>query len=331
VAGVLQGTSPVGVVLLNLGGPRSEAQIPDFLRRMLSDPDVMDLPWPFRPCLARWIARRRSPHVAAHYRAIGGRSPIDEQTRAQVEALRAKLSPACVVRHVFRHSSPFADRVLAGLAEKGVTRVIALPAYPHWSRSTIGSAMLDLRRAAQPLGLELHEVGSYPDAPGYIEALASRTIELLEDGTHVIASAHGLPQRMIDRGDPYVDEVNKTVAALGEGLPPGTPLQLAFQSRLGRVEWTRPYLVDEIERLSKAGVRSVLVVPISFVAENFETLYELDRELAQWAASCGIESYKRVPVPGTHPAFVRELASMVTQAIEDAGWAEPQREVADVG
>lgn len=329
--GVLQGTSPIGLVLLNLGGPRSEDQIPDFLRRMLSDPDVLDLPWPFRPGLARWIARRRSPHVAAHYRAIGGRSPIDEQTRAQVEAIRAELEPACVVRHVFRHSRPFADRVMAGLADLGVSRVVALPAYPHWSRSTIGSAMLDLRRAAKPLGLELYEVGSYPAAPGYIEALASRTLELLEDGTHVIASAHGLPQRMIDKGDPYVDEVNKTVAALAERLPQGTPLGLAFQSRLGRIEWTRPYLVDEIQRLSKDGVRSVLVVPISFVAENLETLYELDLELAEWAASCGIESYKRVPVPGTHPAFIRELAGLVKNAIEQAGWAEPERESADVG
>lgn len=321
------GAAPLGVVLLNLGGPESEAQIPDFLRRLLGDPDVIRLPGFLRRPLARFIARRRSAKVAAHYKRIGGRSPIGAQTRAQVEALRASLGDGWLVRYAFRHSPPFADQVVAGLIEAGVRRVVALPGYPHWSGSTTGSALKDLRRAAAGTELELCETPSFPDDPGYVQALAEGIAPLLSDGCHLLVSAHGLPAKMIRRGDPYVAEVEKTFSALRAALPDRTAMSLAYQSRLGPVEWTRPYLTDEIQRLAGEGVRSLVVAPVSFVCENLETLYELDLEVAELAAEHGIESYQRAPVPGVHPAFIGALADLVREAAVQAGFvgAAPRR------
>jgi len=311
---------PLGVVLLNLGGPEGEAQIPDFLRRLLGDPDVIRLPGPVRKMLARFIARRRSPKVAGHYKQIGGRSPIGQQTRAQAEALRAALGEGWLVRYAFRHAAPFADQVAAGLAEAGARRVVALPAYPHWSGSTSGSALKDMRRAAAPHGLALTHTPSFPDGPGYVRALADNIAPLLTAGCHLLVSAHGLPEAMVRRGDPYVDEVSKTFEALRVALPASTAMSLAFQSRLGPVQWTRPYLVDEVARLAAEGVRSLVVAPVSFVCENLETLYELDKEVAEIARSNGIVDYRRAPVPGVHPAFIDELAGLVRRAAAEAGF-----------
>ena len=316
----------IGVVLLNLGGPESEEEIPLFLRRLLSDPDVVPIPWPIRPLLARVIAHQRKDRVVHHYRAIGGKSPIGEQTRAQVQAIQARLGNGYLVRHVFRHSAPWARDVVRELSNLEVRRLIALPAYPQWSRSTTGSALADLEQAAKGCSLAVRAVRSYPAAPGWIEALRSLLFPLLEDGTHVIFSAHGLPARSIRRGDPYVGEVQETAAALAALLPRGTGHSLAFQSRLGPVEWTRPYLTDELCRLGTAGCRAVVVVPVSFVCENLETRYELDSETAEWARQCGISSYHRVPTPGCHPAFIEELALQVQRTTREAGWEKKHGE-----
>jgi ferrochelatase len=310
----------IGVILLNLGGPEREEEIPTFLRSMLSDPHVVDLPWPARPVLARLISAARSKKVAERYRMIGGGSPIGEQTQKQVEALADQLGEAFVVRHVFRHAPPRAERALSELVAEGISRVVALPAYPQRSRSTTGSAVDDLRRATRLHRLEVIETSSFPDGAGYIESLIAGTLPLLEYSTNVIISAHGLTQRMIDQGDPYVDEVGRTADALAARLPSGTTCSLAFQSRLGPVEWTRPYLTDEIKRLAGEGVGSLVVVPISFAAECLETTYELSIEVAELAHQSGIASYRVAPAPGTHPAFIDELARLVRDATKGAAW-----------
>jgi ferrochelatase len=309
---------PTGVVLMNLGGPRNEEEIAPFLTSLLSDPQVVPVPWPVRPLLARKIARRRSPAVAEHYRAIGGSSPIEEQTRAQVEALELELGDGYQVRHAFRHMREF--------AAAGIRRVVALPAYPQWSQTTSGSAVRDLGRAARPHGIRVREAPSYPEEQGFILALTELVQPYLADCEHLIISAHGLPERIVRKGDRYVNEVCQTARALAVALPEGTSWSLAFQSRLGRMEWTRPYLTDEIRRLGEAGVRSLVVVPVSFACENLETLYELDIETAELARSCGIEKYQRVPAPGCHRAFIHELAQVARRTSREAGWEAPCEE-----
>ncbi len=312
--------SSLGVVLLNLGAPESEPAVPAYIRSLLSDPFVMPLPWPARPLAGRLIARRRAGEVKRHYRLVGGRSPLFAQTRGQVEALRAALGDGFTVRYAFRHSAPRVAEVLSAMADDGVRRAIAVPAYPQWTGSTTGSALADLDRAARRAGIEARSVGSFPDAPGFIEALSCLAFPLLSNSAPVIFSAHGLPLRTIRRGDPYLDEVARTVTALARKLPVETRYSLAFQSRVGPMAWTGPSLRGELSRLGREGVRSLVVAPISFVCENLETAYELDVELAAFARVCGITDFRRAPTPGCHPAFIAEIARLVRCAARDAGW-----------
>jgi ferrochelatase len=304
------------VLLANLGGPEGPADVAPFIERMLSDPLVMPLPWPLRRLLARLIARRRGPRVVEHYRAIGGASPVRRHTEAQGAALAALLGDeVAAVRTVLRYSEPRAAAVLAELAAAGVREAVALPLYPQFSSTTGGSALAEISAAAARAGIAVTATPSFPAARGWIAALAERTLPHLEPGCHVLLTAHGLPQRIVDRGDPYVAEVRATAAALARALPPGTRTSLAFQSRLGPAEWTRPYLVDEVRRLATEGARSLVVVPLSFVCENLETLYELDIEVAALAAAAGVARYRRAGAVGCHPAFVAGLAELVRGAV----------------
>jgi ferrochelatase len=311
---------PYAAVLLNLGAPDDEEDIHRYIQRLLSDSQVMPLPWPMRSLAARLIAGRRAAVATQHYRAIGGRSPLGAQTRAQAEALRAALGGSVPVRYAFTHSTPCADQVLPDMAKAGLRRVVAVPAYPQAARSTSGSALLHITRAAARAGVQVRTVHSFPEAPGYIEALADLALPLLSPGTHLVFSAHGLPARAVRRGERYLEEVARTVSALAQLLPAGTRHSLAFQSRVGPMSWIGPNLTEEVTRLAGEGVRSLVVAPISFVCENLETLYELDIELAAHAAECGITAFARVPAPGCHPAFIRELARLVHNEARAAGW-----------
>jgi ferrochelatase len=308
------------VVLANLGAPDGEDGIPAYIRSLLSDPMVLPLPWPFRPLLAGFIAMRRAGVVASRYREIGGRSPLAPQTRAQAEAVKAAFGGRVQVRHAFRHSTPLIDETFADAAAAGIKRVVAVPLFPQWSLSTSGSAETEIRKAASRCGVEISITPSFPDSKGYMDAVVSLTLPILTPGTHLVICAHGLPMKTVRRGDPYVSEVERTAAAVVERLPEGIPHSLAYQSRVGRMEWTGPDVRDEVMRLARAGVEKLVVLPVSFACENLETLHELDLELGALARGCGIASFGRVPAPGTHPAFIADVARMAGEAAQRQGW-----------
>ncbi|MDP6519822.1 MAG: ferrochelatase [Planctomycetota bacterium] len=319
--------SRIGVAWLNLGGPATPAALPGFLRSMLSDPSIVNAPAPVRWGISRWAAAFRAPRVANHYRLIGGASPLFSETARQLAVLEQELGPRFSVAAAFRHSPPRAEQALAQLASSGCERVVAFPAYPQHSRGTTDSALRDLRAAAQALGIELATCPSFPADSLFIDALAAgiETCLLRAAGErpHLLFSSHGLPLSALRRGDPYGAQVERTAAALASRFP-GLPSSLAFQSRLGPMRWMRPYLTEELARLADAGVSSVIVAPIAFVCENFETLYELDQEIAALAADLGISTFLRAPAPGTHPAFIACAANAVRRAAHDAGWGDAQ-------
>jgi ferrochelatase len=304
------------VLLANLGGPERPEDVAPFIESLLADPLVVPLPWPLRRLLARVVSRRRAPRVIEHYREIGGASPVRRHTDAQAAALAAALGgTVSAVRTVLRYSPPRAAAVLAELAAAGVREAIVVPLYPQWSSTTGGSALAEIKAAAASAGVAVAATSSFPAARGFIAALAERTLPHLEPGCHVLMTAHGLPQRIVERGDPYVAEVRATATALAAALPPGTATSLAFQSRLGPAAWTRPYLVDEVPRLAAAGARSLVIVPLSFVCENLETLYELDIEVAALAATAGIGRYRRAETAGCHGSFIDCLARLVRSSL----------------
>jgi ferrochelatase len=333
-AGAAAAAGPLGLVALNLGGPDSLDDVEPFLRRLFGDPDVIQLGWarPLQPLLARLVARRRGPVSRAAYAQIGGRSPIREETNAQAAAVAAELGRrGLAVRPVVAMAAwhPLANEAVAELRAHGVRRAVALPLYPHKSRATTGSSLGQLEKArAQAGGLEIAAIERYPDAEGYLGAVAARIEEALltlpperRADAPVLFSAHGLPEVYIRRGDPYLDDVRTTVLAVTRRLGLGARARLCFQSRVGPQRWLRPTTEAVLDELAAAGTPAVVVVPIAFTGEHIETLQEIDILYRERAEKAGIAHFARARTVGCHPAFIAALADLVLAAARARGWA----------
>jgi ferrochelatase len=319
-------TRPTAVVMMNLGGPDSLEAVEPFLYNIFSDPDVIQLPAGFlwQKWFARKISSSRAHESQANYAKIGGRSPILEKTQAQAAALKAALGPGFETYVGMRAWRPFITEAVDALVRDGCERVVALPLYPQRSRTTSHSSLRELRRVLRERapGLPLHEICCFPTAPGFLAAWARLIRETLagvpegrREKAHVLFSAHGLPQKLIDSGDPYLAHVQATVRGVMAELP-GVPHSLAFQSRATRVKWLEPATEHALADLAKAGVKDVAVVPIAFLTEHIETLYELDMLIKDQALAAGIEGYHRVPAPECAPELIGALADLVRSALE---------------
>ncbi len=317
------------VVLMNLGGPDSLAAVQPYLQNLFGDPEIIQLPLGFlwQPIFARLVSRRRAPESRENYGKLGGRSPILEETQAQADALQALLGDDFEVVTAMRYWHPFTEKAVEEALARGCTRFVAVPLYPHRSRATAWSSVKELRRVlkAKAPTAELKEICCYPVEEGLVTAWVARIHEALDPlaseqraKAHLLFSAHGLPQKMVDDGDPYLAHVQATVAAIMAKLPEGfvAAHSLAFQSRATPVKWLEPECGAELARLAASGVKDVGVVPIAFVSEHVETLFELDMLIREPAMAAGITGYHRVLTPRTHPALIALLASQVHRALE---------------
>jgi ferrochelatase len=326
----------IGIVALNLGGPDSPETVEPFLRNLFADPEVIQLGWArfLQPLVARYIARRRAPFSRAAYAQIGGRSPIRQESEAQAAAVAEAMGRRGVPARPYVAMGcwhPFSEEAVAAMRADGITRMVALPLYPHYSRTTTGSSFTALARAAAGTGLEIAQVERYPDAPGYIEALCERVREAQEtlpesarDEAPVLFSAHGLPESYIERGDPYLDDIRITVATVTRRLGLGPRAQLCFQSRLGRKKWLGPYTEHAIDRLAEAGHTALLICPVAFTGEHIETLQEIDILYRERAAALGVTHFARARTVGCHPAFIEALAALAIAAARGRGWAQQE-------
>ncbi len=270
-------------VLVNTGGVARFLEYPVFLFRMFRDPRILPLPEPLRSAVSLSIALFRAPLAYGRYRAIGG-SPILDIMRRQARGL--ERASGASVRYACLYSSPLLGEVL-----KGCEEAVVIPQYPHFSTTTTGS-VLDAVRAA---GINARVVLRY----WMLEEFVSMWVEAIErvwDGEHLLFVAHGVPMSVINRGDPYYREVLASCRLIASCLGV-KDYRVAFQSRMGPFEWTRPYLEEVLGDLLMEGIKRVLVVPVSFVNEHLETLYDLDVDAPRLALSMGFEVYKRVPVP----------------------------------
>jgi ferrochelatase len=312
----------VAVVMFNLGGPDSPAAVEPFLFNLFNDKAIIATPQPLRWLLARLIARRRAPIAREIYAKIGGSSPLLANTIAQARALERALAGIGEVRAYpcMRYWHPMAPAVAREVAAFRPDRIILLPLYPQFSSTTTASSYRSWTDAAAKAGLP--ETGQllccYPGQPGMVKALAglvrAGVAKALAAGSgtpRVLFSAHGLPKRIVDRGDPYPDQVKQTAELVAEaaGLAAGQWL-VCYQSRVGPLEWIGPSTDEEIRRAG-AGKTPLVVVPIAFVSEHSETLVELDLEYAHLAQEAGVPAYVRVPTAGTEPDFIEGLAAMV--------------------
>lgn len=325
-------TSPrrrrVAVFLLQLGGPKTLADIEPFLANLFAD--VLPVPRFVRGWLARRVARKRAPLVAPQYQLMGGGSPLLPNTLAQAQALEAELSRRDIEARALiamRYAPPRALEAIEEARRSFADATwVALPLYPQYSfattRSSVDELMPQLTAAEQA---RLQVVSAYPSEPGYLEAVAATIDDALErlpeearEEAHLVFSAHGLPLRLVKEGDPYPEHIKSTVEGVMARLPHELPYHLCYQSKVGPVRWLTPSAIDTVQRLGREGVKALVVVPVSFVSEHIETLVELDRELQHFAKEAGVSHYVRAETVAVRPAFVGALADLVERALSAA-------------
>ncbi|HEC96934.1 MAG TPA: ferrochelatase [Nitrospirae bacterium] len=315
-----------GVILLNLGGPDNPGAVRPFLYNLFSDRDII----PFGPAfmqkpLAWLISGLRAKRTKEAYAQIGGASPILRITGQQADALREALMDEgdFSVYVGMRYWHPFIEESVKQACRNGIRRLIGLSLYPHYSRATTGSTREKFDRAAGEFGLASAFISSWYDHPLYIDALVETIKERLKgyetDGVHLLFSAHSLPVSFIEEGDPYVDEIKGTVEAiirrLRTEMPVVPPYHISYQSRSGPVKWLGPSTDEVIIELSGKGVRRIVVVPVSFVSDHIETLYEIDILYRGLAEKNGTE-LRRVESLNTRPLFISALKDLVLRATE---------------
>ena len=319
--------SMIGVVLLNLGGPETLEDVEPFLFNLFSDRKIIRLsPFPFlQHFIARKIARKRAPKSSECYSKIGGGSPLNRITAAQGAALEQALSNHgnFHVSMAMRYWHPYAQETLADLERQGINKIVALTLYPHYSIATTGSSLDDLKKEALRFraGFDIAEIDSWPDHPGYVAALA-RTIEdgLKKFGSgpvELVYSAHSLPVKFIEEGDPYVEHLQKTIAAVEKSV--ARKGRLCYQSRSGPVRWLSPSTPEMLESLAKQGCQNILMVPISFVSDHVETLYEIDMLYRGMARDFGMR-LERTASLNTEEIFIEALEDLVLNACRSKNW-----------
>lgn len=310
---------PIGIVLLNMGGPSSLDQVRPFLYNLFSDRDIITLgPSFLQKPLAWYIARQRAPKSMATYEKIGGGSPLYKISCEQGNALETALTNHGEFHSTvaMRYWPPYADAAIDTLLEKKVKKIIALTLYPHYSKATTGSSLKKFRTEVEERGLDIPvvEIASWPKQPGYIKAIADNILAGLESfngaRAHIVYSAHSLPVSFIEDGDPYVEQTRETITAVEKIT--GIKGTLAFQSRSGPVKWLEPSTPEMLERLARQGVKQILMVPISFVSDHVETLYEIDMLYKGQAKELGME-LKSAASLNCQEDFIHGLRDLILQ------------------
>ena len=319
-------TKPTALILLNMGGPDSLEAVEPFLYNLFSDRELIQLPAGalLQKPFAKMISHFRAKHVVENYRIIGGKSPLLEWTQKQATGIAQRLEnmqPFVVMRYWH----PFADAVLSEIKQAGIDQAVVLSMYPHYTGATTGSSINDFKRSAARIFPELSYrlIEQWYDCPGYLDALAARIGTSL-DGlsaseraeVQIVFSAHALPQKFIDRGDPYLKQVEATVKGVMQRVG-DVDWHLGFQSRSGPVQWMEPETTDVMDRLAAEGKKTLVIVPVSFVSDHIETLHEIDIEYREYAEAHGIVKYVRAPSLNDGEDFLQALADLVNDRMEN--------------
>ncbi|HEU0174013.1 MAG TPA: ferrochelatase [Blastocatellia bacterium] len=321
----------LGVLLFNLGGPETLADVRPFLFNLFSDPEIVRLPIrAMQKPLAWLIATARHKKSSGYYAQIGGGSPLRRITQEQAAALRGELGRRGFEARVYvgmRYWRPDAEEAIDQIVRDDVDELILLPLYPQFSVSTTGSSFKDFealtgkRNSLQRI--RRHYIRQWHTHKSYIEALSRQIAEEIEKfpdpnprRVHLLFSAHSVPQSYIERGDPYLQHIEETVRLVSGELGGLSPVHLCFQSKVGPVKWLEPSTDAKLRELASQGVEQVLAIPISFVSDHIETLYELDILYKKLADEIGVKAYRRVPALNCNPTFIKALADIVCENLK---------------
>jgi ferrochelatase len=318
----------LGVLLFNLGGPEALSEVKPFLYRLFSDPEIIHVKWaPLRKAIAYTIATLRRKTSEGYYRQIGGGSPLRRLTVEQANTLAREFKQRGKTVQTFVGMctwNPFLDQAVAEIEKSDIDTLVILPLFPHYSVTTTGSGfsvlhrLIDNRPSLKKLNVLW--VRSWEDQPTYIQSFVQAIQRELAkfsnpEKVHLLFSAHSIPESYVRNGDPYLEQTKISVESIMDQLGRKNPYQLSFQSKIGPVKWLEPFTNDVIVKLGKEGIDDVLVIPISFVSEHIETLYELDILYKKVAAEAGVENFRRVPALNSDPTFIRALAEIVESAV----------------
>ncbi|WP_367576004.1 ferrochelatase [Phenylobacterium montanum] len=321
----------VAVVLFNLGGPDRPSAVRPFLFNLFADPAIIQVPALVRYPLALMISWLRQASAKANYARMGGASPLLPETEAQAGALQALLAtqaPSCRVKTfiAMRYWRPFTAAAAREVAEFEPDEVVLLPLYPQYSTTTTASSLKAWRAAYRGSG-RVRAICCYPTQKGLVEAHAQRILGAFEaagrpEKLRLLFSAHGLPEKVIEAGDPYQSQVEATAAAVVQCLGGEWDWQVCYQSRVGPLKWIGPSTAEAIGQAAREGL-GVIVTPIAFVSEHIETLVELDHDYAVLAEQEGCRPYVRVPALGLHEAFIGGLADLVVGCLNQPVGVSP--------
>ncbi|MGB5506853.1 MAG: ferrochelatase [Sulfurovum sp.] len=301
------------VVLLNMGGPNNIDEVEVFLNNMFNDKHIISAPKPIRMLIAKLITWNRKEEAKSNYAALGGKSPLVDYTKKLISKIETGIDAS--VHMVMRYTPPYSKDAIKSLND--VDEIYAIPLYPHYSTTTTLSSMEDLEESIKKHGIKakVKTLENYYRHPDYITATVERIKETIgtdnPEDFELVFSAHGLPQKIIDKGDDYQRHIKYNVyharkALLEAGLN-FHKTHIAYQSRLGPLEWIRPYLEDKLKSLKK---KKVIIYPIAFTIDNSETEFELDVEYREVAEEIGFEEYRVAKAPNDHPAFVKCITDL---------------------
>lgn len=317
----------IAVVLINMGGPDSLKSVKHFLFNLFSDKDMIKAPYLLQPVFAFLISRLRAKKSESYYRLIGGKSPLLDITQKQGRLLHKWLNERKVKNKVYvamRYWHPLIDKTVREILSDGAKMLIAVPMYPHFSLSTTGSGFNELKRVLlkENASIPVKFVESYYEDRHFIDALSERVREGLsfissasQKDLLIIFSAHSMPLKVIESGDPYLDQIKKTVALVMENFE-GARHILSFQSKAPFGRWLEPSTVDVIKNAQTEGVKKILIVPVSFTSDNVESLYEIDIYLKEIAYKSGIENFVKAPLLNDSDKFIEALGKLVLKELE---------------
>ncbi len=320
----------VAIILFNLGGPDKQDSVRPFLFNLFNDKAIIGLPQPFRFFIAQLISRTRENLAKANYALMGGGSLILPETLKQAEALETAIAKRVsnVTFKCFpamRYWKPFTKDAAVAAEKWGATDAILLPLYPQFSTTTTASSLSAWRKASR---LPASTICCYPAGARFAQAHADALLNVWRaagspTSPRLLFSAHGLPQRVIERGDPYQWQVEQSVAAVRKLLPADWDIRTCYQSRVGPLKWIGPSTEEEIHQAGRDNA-GVLISPIAFVSEHVETLVELDIEYAQLAKRLQLPFYLRAPALGAEPRFIDALADLVEHALSAPGTVQSE-------
>jgi protoporphyrin/coproporphyrin ferrochelatase len=318
----------LGVLLLNLGGPEQLSDVRPFLFNLFSDPEIIRIPIAaLQKPLAWIISTSRAKKSQANYQKIGGGSPLRRITEAQARDLESQLQARGEDAKVYigmRYWHPFTEDALAQIQRDGIEQLVILPLYPQFSISTSGSSFRLIEKIwnenPRLKPAKYTAIADWYKEPGYLQAMCELIATEIDkcphpDRAHVFFSAHGVPVSYVEEaGDPYQAEIEDCTKLIMQTLGRANDHSLAYQSKVGPIEWLQPYTEDAIVELAGKGVSDLVVVPISFVSEHIETLEEIDIEYREIAEAAGIHTFNRVPALDTNPVFIQTLVDLVLNA-----------------